>query len=182
MKINHWKDLVELTGIVAIVASLVFVGLQLKQSQDIAIAEQYQNRAIAAQEYLLWWVDNDQFLRRSVSHVESLYESGESLYESGEGDENFRELFETQGPELLATKMVDDLHTLNNFDNFYKQYQLGTLEEESWVAFRYRLKKHLQDKMVRAAFIDEPQRWRESFQQLCTELIAEIDNDAGATN
>lgn len=175
MKKDSWKHLAELVGIVAIVASLLFVGLQLKQSQDIAIAEQYQNRAIAGGEYMLWWVDNDQFLRRLVSDVES-------LYESGEGDENFRELFETQGPELLATKMIDDLYGLTMFDNFYKQYQLGTLEEESWVAFRYRLKKNLQDKMVRAAFIDEPQRWRESFQQLCTELIAEIDNDAGATN
>jgi len=30
----------------------------------------------------------------------------------------------------------------------YRQYQLGTLEEESWTAFRYRLNKILQDKMV----------------------------------
>lgn len=175
MKADNWKYLAELIGVTAIVASLVFVGLQMKQSQDIAIAEQYQNRAIAGSEYMLWWADNDQMLRGMVSDVES-------LYESGEGDESFRSLFETQGPELLATKMILDLHGLMMMDNFYKQYQLGTLEEESWVAFRYRLKKSLQDEMVRAAFIDEPQRWRESFQQLCTELIAEIDNDAGATN
>jgi len=36
---EHWKYWFEGTGIVAIVASLVFVGLQLKQSQDIAGAE-----------------------------------------------------------------------------------------------------------------------------------------------
>lgn len=36
---EHWKYWFEGTGIVAIVASLVFVGLQLKQSRDFAGAE-----------------------------------------------------------------------------------------------------------------------------------------------
>lgn len=36
---TNWKGLAELIGIAAIVASLVFVGLQLKQSQSIALNE-----------------------------------------------------------------------------------------------------------------------------------------------
>ena len=39
-----WKGIAEIVGIVAIVASLVFVALQLKQSQDIAIAEMRASR------------------------------------------------------------------------------------------------------------------------------------------
>ena len=39
MKFAGWKDLVEIVGIVAIIASLIFVGLQLKQEQQIAISE-----------------------------------------------------------------------------------------------------------------------------------------------
>ncbi len=38
MKPVVWKDVLELIGIAAIVASLIFVGLQLKQSQDIALS------------------------------------------------------------------------------------------------------------------------------------------------
>ncbi len=41
----NWKDVAELIGITAIVASLIFVGLQMKQSQEIAIAAQYHQRA-----------------------------------------------------------------------------------------------------------------------------------------
>ena len=41
---NSWKDVAELVGIIAIVASLIFVGLELRQSQQIAIAGQYQDR------------------------------------------------------------------------------------------------------------------------------------------
>jgi len=41
MKAGHWKDIVELIGFGAIVASLVFVGLQLQQEQEIAIVDTY---------------------------------------------------------------------------------------------------------------------------------------------
>jgi len=39
----EWKGIAEAIGIAAIVASLIFVGLQLRQSQEIAIAETYMS-------------------------------------------------------------------------------------------------------------------------------------------
>ena len=39
MKPNSWKDLFDIVGIVAIVASLLFVGMELRQSRAIAISE-----------------------------------------------------------------------------------------------------------------------------------------------
>jgi len=42
MKQPNWKSVVELFGIGAIVASLVFVGLELRQSQNIAVAQLFQ--------------------------------------------------------------------------------------------------------------------------------------------
>lgn len=36
---KNWKDIAELTGIVAIILTLAFVGFQLKQDRDIAIAQ-----------------------------------------------------------------------------------------------------------------------------------------------
>jgi len=49
-KLNDWMQVV---GIFAVVASLIFVGLQMKQSQDIALAAQYQARAEAAQNMMM---------------------------------------------------------------------------------------------------------------------------------
>ena len=43
MKSISWKVAAEFVGIAAIVASLIFVGLQLKQSREIAIAETYMS-------------------------------------------------------------------------------------------------------------------------------------------
>lgn len=39
MSQTKWKHIAELVGISAIVASLIFVGIQLKQDRDLAIAE-----------------------------------------------------------------------------------------------------------------------------------------------
>jgi len=39
MKSRDWKDIAELIGITAIVASLLFVGFQIQQDQNIAIVE-----------------------------------------------------------------------------------------------------------------------------------------------
>jgi hypothetical protein len=42
LRTTNWKDIAELVGIAAIVASLVFVGMQMKQSQQLAFAESVQ--------------------------------------------------------------------------------------------------------------------------------------------
>ena len=39
MRFDRWKDVIELTGIVAIVASLIFVGLQIRQDDRTARLE-----------------------------------------------------------------------------------------------------------------------------------------------
>lgn len=43
MKSTNWKDIAELAGIAAIVVSLVFVGLQLRQDRVVALAQTYQS-------------------------------------------------------------------------------------------------------------------------------------------
>ena len=39
MKPANWKDITELVGIAAIIGSLVFVGLQMRQAQQLAQAQ-----------------------------------------------------------------------------------------------------------------------------------------------
>lgn len=174
MKKNSWKDVAELIGIAAIVASLVFVGLQMKQSQDIAIAEQYQARSTAALEYVLWLADNKSILQHQVRDIKI-------RFEAGEGGDVFKDAYESQGPEYLATEAILDLAGFVVFDNYYKQYQLGTMDDESWAAFRYRLKQNLRGDAARAIFANEPQSWRKSFQELCFEVLAEIEKEPSPT-
>jgi len=53
-----WKDVAGMIGIAAIVASLVFVGLQIRQSDTIARATLYQMRADSVLELDAMLLDN----------------------------------------------------------------------------------------------------------------------------
>jgi hypothetical protein len=66
MKFSNWKDIAELVGISAIVASLVFVGMQLEQSQRLAFADSVlamgangiEERSLQAEHIDIWLKGN----------------------------------------------------------------------------------------------------------------------------
>lgn len=165
------KDWMEVVGIFALVASLVFVGLQMKQAQEIAIAEQYQVRAIFAAEHTGSWVENEHMLAMEAADLETAYESGEF------GD-TFKSDYEAYGPTYVAARSIMAGKGLVTLDAYYFQYQQGFMEKEAWQAFRYRLKNHFRDEYARYIYLNDPQTWRESFREMCDELIAEIGAEA----
>jgi hypothetical protein len=105
LKNTNWKDIAELLGIAAIVASLVFVGLQMKQTHEIAIAAQYQARAEAT-------------LAMFTSHLEAGYTIPP-----------FRDKLSES---LTAEDIAMANWQWTTFDNNFYQYQAGFLEEEAW--------------------------------------------------
>ena len=108
MKFEDWKDTAELIGIVAIVASLVFVGLQLRQSHEIALATQYQARAEATLNLHLAGIEADWL--------------------------PVRPLRDGISKEVSARDINVFLWLWIQYDNHYYQYQAGFLDESSWHA------------------------------------------------
>ena len=82
------KDWIEVVGIFALVASLVFVGMQMKQTQDIAIAEQYQARAIYGADHVSAFAENETLLGALVKDIEIAYESSPEALCDNEGIKN----------------------------------------------------------------------------------------------
>lgn len=107
MQFSKWKEIAELAGLGAIVASLVFVSLQLRQSQEIALATQYQARAEAAQALTL-------------AHIGAGYVP--FVPELRRGAEN--------------GASAEDINTMHwlwlQMDNHYYQYQAGFLPQDAW--------------------------------------------------
>ncbi len=106
-KLNDWMQVV---GIFALVASLVFVGLQMKQSQEIAIAAQYHNRALAV-----------------MTMIETQMEVGYVPYVPGWRDR-------VSNGEVLAEDINTNHWLWISFDNHFFQYQSGFMEESAWQA------------------------------------------------
>ena len=171
MASKSWKDTAELIGITAIVASLIFVGLQMRQSQEIAIADQYQDRADAALEWYLARIQNDTAMAITANRISDNANSTSS-------SPAIKAALESDGPEIVAFRYLEYRSNLTMFDNYHFQYERGFLTEDAWRAYRVRLKGVLTTPVTAAMYRQQTTHWRQSFQDLCTQILAEIDTES----
>ena len=163
MKKTDWKDTAELIGIAAIVASLVFVGMQMKQSQDIALSQASQARTAISIETLLSTTENPNYI------------SAVAKGRSGKRAELTLEEQVTMSQYAIAVLM--------SYEDQHFQYNNGFVTEERWQAARASLKNFLRvdaNIPVRQTFQQLPARYSASFQDVANELIAEIDGSTPA--
>lgn len=169
-KLNDWMQVI---GIFALVASLVFVGLQIRQEHEIARVQIYQDRASAASEAFI----------SAASSPDAMA----AMVKSAFGDPNQEiEMDGWAGP-ITAQDMTLGIFQVNAFialaDNSHYQFQEGFLPLEHWEGVRatvknsakafpfllFRMKTNLNDR--RPGFRDELE-----------EIIAEIDEEKGLDN
>jgi hypothetical protein len=155
MTIVGWKDIAELIGIGAIVASLIFVGMEMRQAQRIAIAAQYHERAALAVEWFYERSDNPSFL----------------------AEQCFPELSADLTPQR-AGEICVALHSFMTIsDNHLYQYQAGFLDEESWSARRNGIKFAFRNPAARYLIFEGNDAYRDSFVELARTLVAEIEDE-----
>ena len=151
MKRFNWRDLTEIFGIIAIVGSLIFVGLQLNQSQEIAIASQYQERAAAAVEY------NGSQMQNALAIAEKGAEIIAFATSSDASDE-LKEFVKDRSPESVGMWFYENRVFFVMLDNFHYQYSAGFMEEESWEAFHRQLRDELSRESTAAYYQDHQTR------------------------
>ena len=108
-KLSDWLQIV---GMFGVIASLLFVGLQMKQSHEIALSATYQVRTQMAIDQYLASSGNPQF----TSATAKIY--------SGEIDTITRE-------ELVALE-YDFAATVNRWEEQHYQFEAGFLSDEHW--------------------------------------------------
>ena len=112
MKRDDWKDLIELLGVIAIVASLIFVGVQVQQGAAAT-------RSATVLQLKDSWVQ----LNLASATSLDLAKAFETVDNEGwDADRNSRALV---GGFYLSL--------LHNWSNAYYQYRNGTLEEDQWM-------------------------------------------------
>jgi hypothetical protein len=153
-----WKEIAELLGIAAIVASLIFVGLQMKQSQEIAIAAQYHDRAALAV---------DAFNQQIDSGMLPLW--GTFLDEKH---------YPTMSVEQRGHLYLWGTIYLTQADNHYFQYQSGFMEEEAWQAQYGTLKRVVRNPRspVLPVLEKAQTQFRASFVVLINQIAKESDD------
>jgi len=142
MPLQKWKEIAELVGMAAIVASLIFVGYQLKQDHEIAIAEAYQARAIASAESVRDLAADENATRGIIRARNSV--NPDDLLPAGLAPD---ELTELPAIELGAAT----LHLLSSiyiWENSHFQYTHGFLPRSHWERVRRTIKEGIHNDPV----------------------------------
>lgn len=125
----NFRTSIEIVGLFSLVASLIFVGLQLQQDRVIAEANQYQARAEMRLNNHRSFLESDQVFpvlaKVQASGLESLTPVERRIHTT------------TQVMEIIA------------YDNNFYQYELGVISEKYWESARKRIKLRLRDPTTR---------------------------------
>jgi hypothetical protein len=159
-KLNDWMQVV---GIFAVVVSLMFVGFQLKQSQDIAIAGQNQERQSVALDYYASLIQVDEIVDYyGAQHREHL-------------DANIN-VDNRRSDRLIGLSYIRSRMRLSIYDNNHFQYQSGFMTIESWQPYLSLTKitcSRESDSGI--VMLNHGDQFREGFRKLCMNFISESD-------
>ena len=152
-KLNDWLQVVGLFGVIA---SLIFVGMQMKQDREIALSAATQARTETTIQNIMGLMSNPYYL------------SAVDKYLGGEPDRV------TPVERFVVDRLGSTV--LFNFENVHFQYQQGFIPPDRWSASRETLKSLLQSPYGPRQFYEtDPNSWRRPFQLVVDELLAEID-------
>ena len=155
------NDRLQVIGIFAVVASLIFVGLQMRQDQQIAIAGQYQQRYAVAMDF---WTSRE----ASPIQVKVVGQQLIARFGLPHGTSD------TIAASELGSRFLYVRATLGIYDNQHFQYEMGLLPLEAWQPYENALRGLLNRDDQLASYILEHYRdqYRESFVELCDSLVA----------
>jgi hypothetical protein len=143
-------------GLFGVIGSLMFVGLQLRQTQAIALSETYQNRTATSIDASVGIMTSP----AALSGVSKIYRN---------------EFDKLTMPEAVAVEQVIG-NSLTLIENNHLQFQQGFLSEEHW----QRNMNELNCILTVPLFRDIAAAWdfRDSFEKVIADAIKEIPPDA----
>ena len=151
-KLNDWMQVV---GIFALVASLIFVGLQMKQDHKIAMAEAYQVRAQTTVDWSMAAAANPLWL--SAQHKWS-----------AEGPDSLT-------PEERLSNIFVRSAILQLWDSIHYQYVNGFIDEEHWQRTRTAMRRSMRDRSLRDVYEDGRDYFRPSYRAEIDRILDELD-------
>jgi hypothetical protein len=143
------QNWLQIAGLIGVIASLMFVGFELKQSRDIAVAQMYQDRAAL-----------DIQIRSYMAPSERVYDALEKS---------------AKGMELSAHEQIAANRAIGNILIYWETnhllYEMGMLDDEHWDASLRAIDYISRLPRFDAAWNDEKGSFRLSFQRVVDERL-----------
>lgn len=158
MRRIEFRDLIELVGIISIVVSLIFVGLQFRQEHTLAQGSQFQARTeMALANYRIRLENIDVFALQSKI--------------ANEGVDSLTDIERRANTTILLLDILRD-------DNNYYQYELGLMSEDYLIGFLVRFNRRIANDDYRQRYKLGMQLMRPAFQQYFANIIDEFESSA----
>ena len=151
---------IQLLGMIGVLGGLVFVGLEMQQSQRIAIAGQIQARSQMLLDNQLAYLGEEPIGRNILSQGNPNTISPGSLSE-----EEYAIWYQ-----IIQTRAI-------TIQNAFQQYQLGLLPDDVWEQATNRISNHWRNCHIRpiwsAATVPSFQRYLNSLPEECVSIFPE---------
>ena len=152
---NNYRIIVELTSVVAIIFSLVFLALEVKQSNQLAKAEIRQALNVTDMEVYKVQMEEDIIAKALYKINKNLPIDDYEEYQLNEFQKfNFRD-----------------------FDNSFYQYRIGLFDENVWFAYRRIIKSLLTENYIMLMWGNSNQSFSIEFQDEVNNILKEIKDD-----
>ena len=152
---NKYRIIVELTSVVAIIFSLVFLALEVKQSNQLAKAEIRQALNVTDMEVYKVQMEEDIIAKALYKINKNLPIDDYEEYQLNEFQKfNFRD-----------------------FDNSFYQYRIGLFDENVWFAYRRIIKSLLTENYIMIMWGNSNQSFSIEFQDEVNNILKEIKDD-----
>jgi hypothetical protein len=151
MQSKSQRDWLQIIGQFGVIASLLFVGLQMKQEQEIALSAAYQARTATLIDFLTAMA-TDEVTRSAFSKTNN-------------------NITEMTADERVASIMIG-MAGRELLQNSQYQYTRGYLDEEHWQTMRRLIKQQLQNPITREGLLGDSVR--PSFRQIVEEIDREL--------
>jgi hypothetical protein len=152
---NKYRIIVELTSVVAIIFSLVFLALEVKQSNQIAKSEIRQALNVTDMEVYKVQMEEDIIAKALYKINKNIPIDDYEEYQLNEFQKfNFRD-----------------------FDNSFYQYRIGLFDENVWFAYRRIIKSLLTENYIMLMWRNSNQSFSIEFQDEVSNIIKEIKDD-----
>ncbi len=160
MKSRKLEDWFQLVGLFSVVGSLIFVGLQMKQAHQIALADIWQTRTAALTEASMSMASNELFisalLKWTTGRIEDITPTEDQV-----------------GYWVANAVMMF-------FENSLYQYTLGFLPDEHWQRVRANIKSMLQSPFWGPRMRENSKLMQPSFRAIIDEMNKELAAEAGS--
>lgn len=148
---SKFRFLIEIISAIAIIVSLIFLGLEVNQSNILAKASIRQSLNETDMEVFKMSMDQPIITK--------------ALYKIQKGEEL----------DEYEKYMVVRFQTFNfrDFDNSYYQYRMGLFDEHTWLAYRRIIKSLLEDEYVKIMWQNTQDEFSEEFKVEVESILIE---------